>query len=102
MGADGNLPAVQGDGPGAVLVVLDHAVQGHVKAHFVQDGLHRRHVALAAVQQNQIRQAAKALLLALALAGLVLLEPAADDLPHGGVVVLAHDGFDFEFPVGGL
>ena len=85
-----------------MLVVLDQAEEGDVDPHLLEHGLDRGHVALAAVQQDQVRQAAEALGVPLLLVGVVLGEAPADDLPHGAVVVLAGDGLDFELAVGGF
>lgn len=83
-------------------VILYHAEQGHLNAHLLQKGLHSRHMPLAAIQQDEVRQAAEALGLPFLLAGTVLLKPAADDFPHGTIVILALHCLDLELPVGGF
>ena len=63
LGVDGDLPAVQGNGPGAVMAVLDHAEDRNGIAVAVHHRLDRRDMPLAAVQQNQVRQGAEAVVL---------------------------------------
>ena len=63
-----------------VAVILGHTKDRDVKAHLSDNRLDCRHMPLAAVQQDQVGQVAKAHALLLVLA--VTLQAAGDDLPH--------------------
>ena len=52
VGVDGDFPAVLCNGPRTVFVVLDHTEQRNVQPGRLQNWLHRRHMPLAAVQQD--------------------------------------------------
>ena len=59
VGMDGNFLPLAGDGAGAVLVVLHHAEQRDRKPHGFQYRPDCRHMAFAAVEQNEIRKLGK-------------------------------------------
>ena len=100
LGPDGDLAAVQRDGTGAVMAVLDHTEYRYGIAVPVHHGPDGRHVPLPAVEEDQVGQGAEALVLPLV--RLVFLHAAGQHLPHRGVVVLSVHGFDLEFSVSGF
>ena len=93
-----DLPAVCGDQrPGAVVAVLDHAVDGDVQLSGPE--LLQRHfgLACAAVDEQKVRQGQKALV-----PRQRPVQPAAQDLIHGAVVVAAGGGLDLILFIGAL
>ena len=71
---DGDLAAVAvNDGAGAVVIVLDHAVQRHIhKQSVLQRLFYRADLSLAAVQQDQVRLFGKVVVQSGAAAGTLL------------------------------
>ena len=103
---DGDLPALAvHDGAGAVMVVLHHAVQRHIR----QPGARQRRFGRtdlppAAVHQQQVRLLAEVVVARLPVLGqqrifFVLCRPPGDRLRQRGVVIGARHGLHFELPV---
>ncbi len=101
-------PVAVHHGPGAVVVVLYHAVQRHIcQCRTGKRFLCGAHLAPAAVHQQKIRllpEPVAAGLTVLRLCGVffVFCRPAGDGLCQRGIVVGAHHGFHFELAVARL
>ena len=96
---DADLPALRRhESPGPVAVVLHHAEDGHGTAEALRHALGGLGVGDAAVDEEEVRQGQELLVPVRR-----PLEPAADDLRHGGVVVrMARRVLDLEAAVGAL
>ena len=84
IGRKGDLPAGTGNGTGAVLLVFHHAEHRNVQPKAADYWCDRVHVSLSAVQQNQVRQSGKALLVLCQ----IVFQPSGQCFFHTSIVVL--------------
>ena len=91
------MPAGRDERTRAVAVVLDHAEHRHGQSEAVEHRLRNARVLRAAVDEQQIRQRAKA-----RVAVEIVLKAARERLMHGAVVVLSVRRADAKLPVVGL